>query len=340
MSSQAIQLLTKKTLTHSLQGMRTQLLLNARKFASKPPRTVAACIIGDEILSGRIADTNAHFLAKECFNRGLDLQKIIVVPDDMNEIGDAVTELSSKYDLVFTSGGIGPTHDDITYEAIANAFGLKVEEHQATIERMLKHGFVREDSILLKLPQIPNKPKPRPLNAARLRMATLPTPCSVMFPCDNLWVPLVTVNNNVSILPGVPRLFQSMIIPYINKVAGISNSNFANGAYDKKVKFFRQMIGSNLFEGDLAPILREAQMEINKKKLGIKIGSYPKWRPSPKDDDEKDIHSDNIKEKSNVLITFVGRDEEEVKKWKEIVKAKIGGFEVDEDININEQTKQ
>ncbi|ORY79249.1 hypothetical protein LY90DRAFT_698216 [Neocallimastix californiae] len=307
MSSQAIQLLTKKTLTHSLQGMRTQLLLNVRKFASKPPRTVAACIIGDEILSGRIADTNAHFLAKECFNRGLDLKS--------------------------------PTHDDITYEAIANAFGLKLEEHKATVERMLNHGFVREDSILLKLPEIPNKPKPRPLNAARLRMATLPTPCSVMFPCDNLWVPLVTVNNNVSILPGVPRLFESMIIPYINKVAGISNSNFANGAYDKKAKFFRQMIGSNLFEGDLAPILREVQMEINKKKLGIKIGSYPKWRPSPKDDDEKDIHSDNIKEKSNVLITFIGRDEEEVKKWKEIVKEKIGGFEVDEDVNINEQTK-
>jgi len=88
------------------------------------------------------------------------------------------------------------------------------------------------------------------------------------------------------------------------------------------------MIGSNLFEADLAPILREAQMEINKKKLGIKIGSYPKWRPSPKDDDEKDMHSDNIQEKSNVLITFVGRNEEEVKKWKEIVKEKIGGFEV------------
>jgi len=341
MSLQAIQLLTKKSLIHPLQGIKTQLLLSSRKFSLKPPRTVAACIIGDEILSGRIADTNAHFLAKECFNRGLDLQKIIVVPDDMNDIGDAVTELSSKYDLVFTSGGIGPTHDDITYEAIANAFGLELKEHQPTVERMLNHGFVREDSILLKLPEIPNKPKPRPLNAARLRMATLPTPCSVMFPCDNLWVPLVTVNNNVSILPGVPRLFESMVIPYINKVAGRINSNFTNGAYDKRGKFFRQMIGSNLFEADLAPFLREAQMEINKKKLGIKIGSYPKWRPSPKDDDEKDIHSDNIKEKSNVLITFVGRDEEEVKAWKEIVKERIGGFDVDDkDFNPDEIAKK
>ncbi|KAL6628369.1 Molybdopterin binding protein [Neocallimastix sp. 'constans'] len=328
MSSLAIQFLTKKTITHSLQGIKSQLLLSSRKFASKPPRTVAACIIGDEILSGRIADTNAHFLAKECFNRGLDLKKIIIVPDDMNDIGDAVTKLSNKYDLVFTSGGIGPTHDDITYEAIANAFDLKLEKHQPTIERMLNHGFLREDSILLRLPEIPNKPKPRLLNAARLRMATLPTPCSVMFPCDNLWVPLVTVNNNVSILPGVPHLFENMIIPYINKVAGKVNSNFGNDTYDKRAKFFRQMIGSNLFEADLAPILREAQMEINKKKLGIKIGSYPKWRPSPKDDDEKDMHSDNIQEKSNVLITFVGRNEEEVKKWKEIVKEKIGGFEV------------
>jgi len=335
----SLQLIAKKTLTHSLQGIKSQFFLSSRKFSSKPPSTVATCIIGDEILTGRIADTNAHFLAKECFNRGLDLQKIIVVPDDMEEIGNAVTELSRKYDLVFTSGGIGPTHDDITYEAIANAFGLKLEEHQPTVERMLNHGFVREDSILLKLPGIPNRPKPRPLNAARLRMATLPTPCSVMYPCDNLWVPLVTVNNNVSILPGVPRLFESMIIPYINKVAGRCNSNFSNGTYDKKGKFFRQMIGSNLFEADLAPILGEAQREINKKKLGIKIGSYPKWRPSPKDDDEKDMQSDDIKEKSNVLITFVGRDEEEVKKWKEIVKERIHGFDVEDIENIDETTK-
>jgi len=336
----SIQLLTKRALTHSIKGIQTQFLLNARKFSSKPPRTVAACIIGDEILTGRIADTNAHFLAKECFNRGLDLQKIIVVPDDMDEIGDAVTELSNKYDMVFTSGGIGPTHDDITYEAIAKAFNLKLEEHEPTVERMLNHGFVRENSILLKLPEIPNKPKPRPLNAARLRMATLPTPCDVMYPCDDLWVPLVTVNRNVSILPGVPRLFESMIIPYINRVAGRTNSNFANDAYDKRAKFFRQMIGSNLFEADLAPILREAQMEINKKKLGIKIGSYPKYRPSPKNDDEKDMHSDNIQEKSNVLITFVGRDEEEVKKWKEIVKERIHGFDVEEDESTENATKQ
>jgi len=336
----SIQLITNKALSLSLKGIQSQIVLNARNFSSKPPRTVAACIIGDEILTGRIADTNAHFLAKECFNRGLDLQKIIVVPDDMSDIGNAVSELSNKYDLVFTSGGIGPTHDDITYEAIANAFGLKLEEHQPTVERMLNHGFVRENSILLKLPEIPNRPKPRPLNAARLRMATLPTPCDVMYPCDDLWVPLVTVNNNVSILPGVPRLFEIMIIPFINKVAGRTNSNFANGSYDKKAKFFRQMIGSNLFEADLAPILSEAQMEINKKKLGIKIGSYPKYRPSPKNDDEKDMHSENIKEKSNVLITFVGRDEEEVKKWKELVKAKINGFDVEDEEVSDENAKQ
>jgi len=100
------------------------------------------------------------------------------------------------------------------------------------------------------------------------------------------------------------------------------------------------MIGSNLFEADLAPILSEAQMEINKKKLGIKIGSYPKYRPSPKNDDEKDMHSENIKEKSNVLITFVGRDEEEVKKWKELVKAKINGFEVEDEEVSDDNAKQ
>jgi len=65
----SIQLITNKALSHTLKGIQSQIILNARKFSLKPPRTVAACIIGDEILTGRIADTNAHFLAKECFNR-------------------------------------------------------------------------------------------------------------------------------------------------------------------------------------------------------------------------------------------------------------------------------
>ncbi|PRP76666.1 hypothetical protein PROFUN_14902 [Planoprotostelium fungivorum] len=98
--------------------------------------TAGCLIIGDEVLNGKTKDTNSHYLARYCFDLGIDLKKIEVIPDDKDEIVRATRDMVSRYDFVVTSGGIGPTHDDITYESLAEAFSVGVEHHQETIERM------------------------------------------------------------------------------------------------------------------------------------------------------------------------------------------------------------
>ena len=99
----------------------------------------AALVIGNEILNGQVADTNLPWLAKMLYNRGIDMVRAEFVPDDQEEIAKTVLSLRErigKSGLLFTSGGIGPTHDDVTYDAVARAFNTRTEEHTETIERM------------------------------------------------------------------------------------------------------------------------------------------------------------------------------------------------------------
>ena len=91
--------------------------------------TVGNIIIGDEILKGYVKETNSHFLAKQCFPKGLKLERILVLPDEEEIIAKSVAEFSEKYDYVVTSGGIGPTHDDITFDSVAKAFNEKLGVH-------------------------------------------------------------------------------------------------------------------------------------------------------------------------------------------------------------------
>lgn len=152
----------------------------------------AALVIGDEILSGSTLDTNTQTLARFLSAHGATLARAETIGDDDAEIAECAKRLSANYDLVFTSGGIGPTLDDRTYGALATAFNLELKLHQPTLQAMTK--FIGADRV----------------NDARRRMATLPTPAEVI-EVEGLWTPLLVVGSNVHILPGVPDLFARML---------------------------------------------------------------------------------------------------------------------------------
>ncbi|KAJ1676420.1 3-hydroxyanthranilic acid dioxygenase, partial [Spiromyces aspiralis] len=135
--------------------------------------------------------------------------KIETVRDDYSDIRNSVVGLSKTYDIVITSGGVGPTHDDITYDAVARAFGKSLEHHQPTLARMrdLMTRIMAKSRIEAVLPD----PNGTPEQIACARMALIPQDSQVEFPSANLWVPLVTVNENVHVLPGVPKIFEQMV---------------------------------------------------------------------------------------------------------------------------------
>jgi molybdenum cofactor synthesis domain-containing protein len=202
--------------------------------------TAGFVVIGDEILTGKVQDTNSHSLAQVLFTRGVRLSRIEVIPDVIDEIAATVKRASSAYTHVFTSGGIGPTHDDMTYEGIARAFGRKLVLHEPTVEKMRAHYSL----------------KPEMMNEARLRMALLPEGCEI-WETDGLWVPLVVVEN-VHVLPGVPMLFKGMLEAAAHRFVG--------------VPLTRELVYTMGKEGDIAaPLAALAAAHPD-----IAIGSYPR----------------------------------------------------------------
>ena len=126
-------------------SIRCQSSANMSTSTATPP-AAALMIIGNEVLSGSIADANTPWLAKLLHSRGVDLVRVEVIPDDADDIAATCLKLRERVGstgFVFTSGGIGPTHDDITYDSIAAALGLKVELHQPTVELMKTHYEAR-----------------------------------------------------------------------------------------------------------------------------------------------------------------------------------------------------
>lgn len=158
-----------------------------------PNPTAAMLVIGDEILSGRTRDANVHYLAGELTAVGIDLVEVRVVSDDRDAIVAAVKALAGAYDNVFTSGGIGPTHDDITADCIAAAFGVPID--------------VRDDARALL--QAHYDRSGQELNTARLRMARIPGGATLI---DN---PVSTAPGfsleNVHVMAGVPAVFKTMV---------------------------------------------------------------------------------------------------------------------------------
>ncbi|OMH80725.1 hypothetical protein AX774_g5831 [Zancudomyces culisetae] len=198
------------------------------------PLQIAACIIGDEILNGKVKDCNSEYLAKKCFEAGFDLKKIEVIGDEITEISDSVQNLSKKYDVVITSGGIGPTHDDVTYEALANAFGSKLEYHPETIEK-IKIGMQKmwqelraqknlNSSDKQKIVVLPD-PDGSLRQKAAAKMGLLPKISEKIFVHKDSWVPVVVVNKNVFVFPGIPYYFRESLDLIIERLKAKQQPN-------------------------------------------------------------------------------------------------------------------
>ena len=167
-----------------------------------PNPTAAMLVIGDEILSGRTRDANMHHLANVLTERGIDLKEVRVVSDDPDAITDAVKALSQAYDHLFTSGGIGPTPDDITADNVARAFDTPID--------------VRDDARALL--EAHYQKSGQSLNEARLRMARIPDGATLI---DNpvSIAPGFTLGN-VHVMAGVPRIFEAMLESVLPKLTG------------------------------------------------------------------------------------------------------------------------
>lgn len=202
--------------------------------------TAAMLVIGDEILSGRTRDANMYHLAGQLTEHGIDLREVRVVSDDAAAIVSAVQALSAAYDSVFTSGGIGPTHDDITADCIAAAFS--------------DHIDVRDDARALL--QAHYDRNGQELNDARLRMARIPDSATLI---DNpvSVAPGFTVQN-VHVMAGVPSVFQAMFASVLPTLTG--------GA-----PLLSQTLRIDLGEGDIAGPLGALADDF----ADLSIGSYP-----------------------------------------------------------------
>lgn len=202
--------------------------------------TAAMLVIGDEILSGRTRDSNMHFLAQELTKQGIDLKEVRVVSDDEAAIIAAVRAVSDTYDHVFTSGGIGPTHDDITADCISKAFGARLD--------------VRDDARAIL--QAHYDKSGQELNAARLRMARIPDGATLI---DNpvSSAPGFTLEN-VHVMAGVPSVFQAMVASVLPTLTGGS-------------PLLSQTLRVMRGEGDIADTLSQLAADF----ADLSVGCYP-----------------------------------------------------------------
>jgi molybdenum cofactor synthesis domain-containing protein len=202
-----------------------------------PPRTAAALVIGNEILSGKIQEANVVFLARELRELGVSLDRIVVVADDIDIIVADILLLSRSHDVVFTSGGVGPTHDDVTVEAIAKAFGRRVVR-DPTMETMIR-GFYG----------------PR-LTEGHLKMADVPEGVDLVSNEEVRWPTMVV--ENVYIFPGIPEIFRAKF-PVVRE-------RF------RQEPWHLRMIFTNLDEG----VLKASLDRVVASFPDVQIGSYPK----------------------------------------------------------------
>jgi molybdenum cofactor synthesis domain-containing protein len=205
-----------------------------------PNPTAAMLVIGDEILSGRTRDANMHYLAGEFTKHGIDLCEVRIVPDRREAIVLALDALRSAHDLVVTSGGIGPTHDDITADCVAAAFGVPIDVREDA-RAMLEAHYARTGT---------------ELNTARLRMARIPEGAMLI---DNpvSAAPGFSIGN-VHVMAGVPAIFQAMVASVLPTLTG--------GA-----PLLSQSLRVLRGEGDIAGPLGEVAAEFD----DLQFGSYP-----------------------------------------------------------------
>jgi molybdenum cofactor synthesis domain-containing protein len=199
--------------------------------------TAGILVIGNEILSGKVADTNSPYLCRELRALGVDVERIVTIPDAADVIAEYVKAMSQTYDYVLTSGGIGPTHDDLTVDGVAAAFGLPLERN-AGIEDRIRRTTGKD------------------LNQSQIKMARVPVSASLIDSGD-LWFPLIVVEN-VYIFPGIPELLRKKFESIRDRFRG--------------VPFVLKRVYVTLMESqiadDLSALLREFP--------DLLLGSYPR----------------------------------------------------------------
>ncbi len=209
---------------------------------NNPAATSCLLVIGNEVLSGRTQDANIRFLATKLGEIGLPLREVRVIPDVAETIIATVNEVRARFGQVFTTGGIGPTHDDISSECIAAAFGVRWEPHPEAWARMERHY------------------KPGEFNAARQRMATMPRGATLIDNAISL-APGFTIGN-VHVMAGVPRIMQAMFEALAPRLPG--------GA----PVISRAVHALRVAEGQIAADLAAVQARYP----ALDIGSYPYYR--------------------------------------------------------------
>jgi molybdenum cofactor synthesis domain-containing protein len=197
-------------------------------------------VIGNEVLSGRTRDANVQFLATRLGEIGVPLREVRVIPDVRATIVGTLNEVRPRFDHVFTTGGIGPTHDDITADCVAKAFGLPIDVDPRAVA-MMRERF-----------------KPEELNEARLRMARMPEGADLVQNSYNK-VPGFRIGN-VIVMAGVPVIMQAML----DAVAPTLQTG---------VKLLSESVRADMREGDIGEPLRA----VAKAHPATMIGSYPFW---------------------------------------------------------------
>jgi len=205
-----------------------------------PPSTAAALVIGNELLSGKVEEANVHVLARTLRGLGVELRRVVVILDEIDEIAREVAALAASHDWLFTSGGVGPTHDDVTVEGVAKAFGVRAVEHPLLATMLREHYKER-------------------CTEGHLRMALVPEGATLESSEEIRW-PTIRFKN-VWLMPGVPEIFR-MKLPLV--VAHIGT-----GAH-----FISRAVFTKMDEGDLKPLLDS----IVAKFPDVGVGSYPKWQ--------------------------------------------------------------
>lgn len=209
-------------------------------------KTAGIIIIGNEILSGRTQDVNVAYIARRLADLGIQLKEVRIIPDDVAIIIDTVNKTRAAFDYVFTTGGIGPTHDDITSDCIAAAFGVPNEIHEPSF-KLLESHYGKEN-----------------FNTARQRMAHLPRGAEPIVNLVSL-APGYRIGN-VYVMAGVPRIMQAMfeqIAPTLQHGQPIIS---------------KSCYGYNVTEGQIAHDLTDTQNQFPQ----VDIGSYPFYESKEK----------------------------------------------------------
>jgi len=199
-------------------------------------KTAGIVIIGNEVLSGKTRDTNSHFFCTELRQLGVELQKISTIQDNIEIIGKEVAAFSDRFDYVFTSGGVGPTHDDVTIEGVARGLGVRVVRHP-DIERRMRQRLGDQ------------------VNEARLRMANVPEGATLLA-TEAPFAAIVKIRN-IYIFPGIPRILEERFHAI--------KETFRDTPYYLKNVFVRYG------EGIIASILNELLVNFP----NLMLGSYP-----------------------------------------------------------------